>query len=108
MSKIHLVSPFFLIILYSPLSLSAGFFDGAVGEITGYTSEDFLTGRIKWDQLIHPEDAPLKKKKVKAFHSDSAERDSGEYRIIRKNGETRWILDKFQKKYDYEKKMEGS
>ena len=72
-----------------------------------YTSEDFLTGRIKWDQIIHPEDAPIIQKKVETFHSTSTETDSREYRIVRKNGETRWILEKFQKKYDYEKKMEG-
>ena len=86
---------------------SAALFEGAVDEITGYTSEDFLTGRIRWDNIIHPDDALLKKKEVQTFHSSSAEDDSREYRIISKNGEIRWILDKFQKIYDKEKKIEG-
>ena len=42
---------------------SAALFDGAVSDITGYTPEDFLTGKIKWDNIIHPEDAPRKKLK---------------------------------------------
>jgi PAS domain S-box-containing protein len=81
-------------------------FDGMVEEITGYTSEDFITGRIRWDQIIHPDDAPIIQNKVDIFHSTAAETDSQEYRILRKNGEIRWVLEKTLKKYDYEKKME--
>ena len=86
---------------------SAAFFDGAVEEITGYTSQDFMVGRIKWNQIIYPDDAPIIQKKVETFYSTSAENDSREYRIIRKNGEIRWILEKVQKNYDYKKKIEG-
>jgi PAS domain-containing protein len=52
------------------------FTDGAVEEITGYTSENFITGRIRWDQIIFPDDAPKIQKKIKTFHSTSAETDS--------------------------------
>ncbi len=86
---------------------SAAFIDGAVEEITGYTSEDFTTGRIRLDKIIYPDDAPKIQKKVEIFHSTSAEKDSREYRIVRKNGEIIWILEKCQKIYDSKKKMEG-
>ncbi len=87
---------------------SATFFEGAVEEITGYTTEDFMTERIKWDQIIHPDDVSRVQKKVESFHSISAESDSREYQIVRKDGETKWVSENIHKKYDYEKKMEGA
>ena len=32
------------------------FFHGAIGKITGYSEDDFITGGLRWDQLIHPGD----------------------------------------------------
>jgi PAS domain S-box-containing protein len=32
------------------------FFHGAVEEITGYTEAEFVSGKPRWDQVIHPED----------------------------------------------------
>ena len=86
---------------------SVAFFDGAVEDITGYTPEDFRTGRIKWDHIIYPDDRPIIQKKVETFHSTSAETDSREYRVVRKDGELRWILEKNQKIYDNIKMIEG-
>ena len=42
------VSPFHLIM-----------FHGLVEEMTGYTPDDFLQGKIAWDTLIHPDDRAL-------------------------------------------------
>jgi len=30
------------------------FFHGAVEEISGYTEEEFTSGTLKWDDIIHP------------------------------------------------------
>jgi two-component system cell cycle sensor histidine kinase/response regulator CckA len=73
------------------------FFHGAVGEITGYTEEEFITGEPRWDQVIHPEDLP------KIFTEDEARLHSvphhsyeREYRIVRKDGQVRWVYEFIQ------------
>ena len=67
------------------------FFHGAWESITGYTNEDLRLGRMTWDRIVHPED----KEKLLAGGASlreipgfSVER---EYRIVRKDGETRWV-----------------
>jgi len=34
------------------------FFHGAVEAITGYTAGEFLTGTVRWDAIVHPDDRP--------------------------------------------------
>jgi PAS domain S-box-containing protein len=86
---------------------SIGFFHGAAEEITDYLIEDFLSQRIKWDQIIHPDDIERINENVKEYHSSNKETDSREYRIVRKDGKIRWVLEKNQKIYDYIKEKEG-
>ena len=71
------------------------FFHGAVEEITGYKEQDFISGKPSWDQVIHPDDfAELPEKSELASTPDySVER---EYRIIRKDGQIRWVCDSIQ------------
>lgn len=66
------------------------FFHGAVAEITGYASSDFIAGNPSWDQIIHPDDLLdlHGSKEVLSVPDYSTKR---EYRIIRKNGEIRWV-----------------
>ncbi len=70
----------------APGTARPAFFRGAVAEITGHDPEDFLSGRVTWDQCIHPEDRPH----VQAVPDRQANR---EYRIVRKDGEIRWVMD---------------
>jgi PAS domain S-box-containing protein len=74
------------------MDFSPIFFYGAVDEITGFTEEDFISGRIRWDQLIHPEDMQMiikeDSKKLRSIPGFSLER---EYRIIRKDQDIRWV-----------------
>lgn len=84
----------------------AAFFDGNIEEMTGYTEEDFTSGRIKWDNIIHPDDLERIIKLVKKFHSTSMNSDIREYRIIHKNGTVRWFREYIKKLYDNIKKEE--
>jgi PAS domain S-box-containing protein len=71
---------------FSPL-----FFHGAVEEITGFTEAELVAGQPSWAQMIHPADWPTVLEsgaKLQEAQSHSMER---EYRIVRKDGETRWI-----------------
>lgn len=67
------------------------FYHGAIEEITGYKEEDLVSGRVGLDQLVHPEDMPKlmpiieKARSVPNFSSES------DFRIVRKDGKTRWI-----------------
>lgn len=69
------------------------FFHGAVEEITGYHAKDFVAGRPRWDQVVHPDDLPrlLADQEIKHTAGYTFRR---EYRIIRKDGEERWIFER--------------
>ncbi|HII76745.1 MAG TPA: PAS domain S-box protein, partial [Methanolinea sp.] len=77
------------------------FFHGAVQEITGYTEEEFTAGTLRWDQVIHPDDL----EEIIRRDNDGLLHVPGyfvqrEYRIIRKDGEIRWLLDVIQNRTD--------
>jgi len=79
---------------------SAAFFHGNVQEITGYIEDDFISGRITWDNIIHPEDSPIVNEKVRIYHESSTTTDKREYRIVNKDHNTKWIIEYNQKFYD--------
>ncbi|MDP4030428.1 MAG: PAS domain S-box protein [Gallionella sp.] len=64
----------------------------ACATVTGYTPEEFAANPHLWFQMIVPQDRELVMKHV---HQVLAGRDIPpiEHRIIKKNGETRWISD---------------
>ncbi|QID34211.1 diguanylate cyclase [Hydrogenobacter sp. T-8] len=65
-----------------------------VSELLGYTAEDFISGRIKYSDLIHPEDLERVAQEVK-YHTDkkSSFWIHQDYRLKRKDGEYIWVLD---------------
>jgi len=75
----------------SKFDLTPLFFHGALGSMTAYPEEDIRCGRVKWDQIVHPEDLE------KLWEGDTSLRNipgfsvEREYRIVRKNGEVRWV-----------------
>jgi PAS domain S-box-containing protein len=73
------------------------FFHGAVEEVTGYTEADFLDGKPRWDQVVHPDDfsyiIEIPSKAIREVPNYSGERV---YRIIRKDGEIRWVQEFIQ------------
>ncbi|MFW9876415.1 MAG: PAS domain S-box protein, partial [Candidatus Thorarchaeota archaeon] len=79
---------------------SAAFFHGNVQEITGFTEDDFISGRITWYSIIHPEDLPIINKKIRKFHDSSSTTDKKEYRIVNKDNNIKWVIEYNQKFYD--------
>jgi PAS domain S-box-containing protein len=73
------------------LNYNPSFLHGAVEMITGYTEDDLVTGRMKWIQLVLPDDMPKlleRTDKLRELPGLSLDR---EYRIRRKDGRIRWV-----------------
>ena len=75
----------------SGLEWNLDFFHGVVEEITGYTEDEFVAGGITWNQVVHPEDLYIIMDVAERLVREPNFIDDREYRIIMKNGETRWI-----------------
>jgi PAS domain S-box-containing protein len=67
------------------------FFHGVVEKITGYTEDQLTQGKPRWDQVIHRDDFPTIFQSGKKMVSVPGYSDEREYRIIRKDGEIRWV-----------------
>jgi diguanylate cyclase (GGDEF)-like protein/PAS domain S-box-containing protein len=78
------------IAFHEKMDFTPVFFHGAVEQITGYTEEEFLAGKPRWEQIIHPDDLSIitGKEELRSVPNYSAER---EYRIIHKDGAIRWV-----------------
>lgn len=73
------------------------FLHGAVETLTGYREEDFLSGRITWETLLHPDDLEKWRETNSEVEKSREYAGSREYRIIRKDGGLRWIFELIQK-----------
>lgn len=76
---------------------SQDFFHGNVKEITGYLEDDFVSGKVRFNDLIHPKDSQRVANDVTEFHSSSRKSTRREYRIIDKFGNVRWLLEDIKK-----------
>ncbi|GAB4557322.1 MAG: hypothetical protein Kow0047_01570 [Anaerolineae bacterium] len=63
---------------------------GAFEKITGYSPEE-AQARGGWPILIHPDDMPIALERERRLMS--GEPDVSEFRIVRKDGEIRWLRD---------------
>jgi PAS domain S-box-containing protein len=76
------------------------FCHGAVKDITGYSEEDLVAGNPQWEQIVHKDDLP---KIMRSFEKLCKNRNcvcEREYRIIRKDGDIRWVEEIIQKLSD--------
>jgi PAS domain S-box-containing protein len=66
------------------------FFDDKIEALSGYAKEDFDAGRLRWIDLILPDDLEETKRTFKEALKTTGSYVQ-EYRIRRKNGEIRWV-----------------
>ncbi len=71
--------------------LKPSFLHGTVEELTGYTAGEFLSGAITWERMIHPDDLPAVRSKLLRLLQAPGQRDEAEFRILRRDGSTRWV-----------------
>jgi len=77
------------------------FLHGDVEDITGYTEDEFTNGHMRWDQIIYPDDLPGFYQGTEEVCSKPGYSGEKEYRIIRKDGQMRWIYESVQNICDY-------
>jgi len=60
----------------------------------GYTADDFLSGRVSYTELVHPEDLKRVAEEVSRYSKAGVSSWTHEdYRIVTKDGKVRWVLD---------------
>ncbi len=77
-------------------NFKASFLHGRVKEITGYTEDDFMKGKVKWQDIIHKDDLPRVLEDVEEVTSEHTCSATREYRIVRKDGSTAWVREALQ------------
>jgi sigma-B regulation protein RsbU (phosphoserine phosphatase) len=60
----------------------------------GYQAEDFLSGRIMFRDILHPDDFDRTLAEIQSFVRRNIEAYTQIYRIVTREGETRWIEDR--------------
>jgi len=60
----------------------------------GYTADDFLSNRIMFRDIVHPDDTERTKKEIQDYVSKDIESYKQIYRIVTRDGEARWIEDR--------------
>lgn len=73
------------------------FLHGATEAVTGYPESAFSSGTVTWDMLIHPDDRVAVWEMNRIMQASGEYSGTREYRIIRKDGELRWIYELVQK-----------
>ena len=59
----------------------------------GYSAEDLLSGRVRFAQIVHPDDRELLVKEIRQFTEADVEDYTQSYRILTRGGEVRWVQD---------------
>jgi sigma-B regulation protein RsbU (phosphoserine phosphatase) len=60
---------------------------------TGYSAEDFLEERVRFRDIVHPEDADRLGAEIRRYAEADTEEYTQHYRVITRSGETRWVED---------------
>ncbi|MEP0814764.1 MAG: PAS domain-containing protein [bacterium] len=66
-------------------------FDGKVAEITGHSAEDFLSGHVKWADLVHPDDRGDFNTHIRENAAFPGLTTSHDYRLTAKDGSIRRV-----------------
>ncbi len=66
----------------------------------GYRAQDLVSGRIRYLDLIHPDDAARVMDEVRAHTFAGHPEYRQEYRIVRRDGQIRWVDDRTAVRFD--------
>jgi PAS domain S-box-containing protein len=94
--KYRLISESVPVLVYSALPDKRStnlFVSGRSKELTGYSAEEFLKNPDLWSTIVHPEDSAFAWEQIEKHRRNKTMLDV-EYRIITRNGTTKWIRDK--------------
>jgi PAS domain S-box-containing protein len=67
-----------------------------IGDIVGYSSEEFTSGKKPWYEIVHPEDQEMLKRRVLAAVRSRERVLRLEYRLQHRDGSARWVADRRQ------------
>jgi sigma-B regulation protein RsbU (phosphoserine phosphatase) len=59
----------------------------------GYTAEEFLSGRIHFRDIVHPDDIDRVGAEIRGYAEQDVEEYTQVYRFMTKNGDIRWVED---------------
>ena len=59
----------------------------------GYSARDFVSGRVSWPAITHPEDVPRLEAEVAGHLKKGTDQFVQQYRLVNKSGQTRWVQD---------------
>ena len=79
------------IVFGSRLDFSLIFIRGPVETITGYQERDFLAGKPRWEEIIHPDDRNAVAESIAGLGNRADGATQHEYRILCKDGQVRWV-----------------
>ena len=66
-----------------------------VEDLFGYTAEEFMSGKVPYAEIIHPDDLERLAEEVFAYSEEDGRKEfSQEYRIITKDGKVEWLDDR--------------
>jgi len=60
----------------------------------GYTPDDFVSGRIDYASIVHPDDLVRVRDEVRSYISTNTDRFRQEYRILTRDGKVHWVDDR--------------
>ena len=75
------------------IDFSPVFFHGAVKEITGYTEDDFIANNPKWEDIINKNDLSKVIQNWRKLCRSPKSASEFEYRINRKDGQVKWLME---------------
>jgi PAS domain S-box-containing protein len=73
-----------------------------VKQILGYTADDFMSGKISWPGITHPEDVPRLEAEIAQYFEEGINEFNQEYRLIAKSGDICWMRDQNKVLFDSE------
>lgn len=59
----------------------------------GYSRDDFLSGRVTWDKIVHPEDLPSLVESINEYEARGVYKYNHVYRILQADGQEVWVSD---------------